>query len=73
MTQRSITRDEVEKTLGNPFEVVPVRYRRSAACSRLSNRRYLVVIYERIEEDFIVVTALKVNRQGAIKYGFTRV
>lgn len=73
MAERLIAKVEVEKALRSPLEVVPVRYGRSAALNRLSRRAFLVVIYERGQEDFIVVTAVKVNKAGAKRYGFTRV
>lgn len=50
---------------------VSVRYGRRAARGRLPKRSYLVVIYEREGEDFIVITALKTKGEGARKYGFT--
>jgi hypothetical protein len=73
LAERSITETDVERTLRNPAEVIRVRYNRHAACNPLSNRKFLVVIYEQEEEDFIVVTAFITNRKGAKRYGFTRV
>ena len=73
MTERSITEAEVEETLASPLEVVPTRYGRSAACIEQGSGKYLVVIFEGPPEDFIVVTAIKVDKGRARRYGFTRV
>jgi Domain of unknown function (DUF4258) len=73
MKERSITEAEVEETLARPLEVVPTRYARSAACTMREHGRCLVVIFERSQEDFLVVTALKVDRDRARRFGFTRV
>ena len=53
--------------------VVQTRYGRRVACKRLVGRKYVVVVFEEDREDFIVVTALKVNKDRLRKYGFTRV
>jgi hypothetical protein len=73
LLHRSISEDDVEKTLRDPWDNVMVRFGRRAACSRLPRGRYLVVVCEEDGEDFIVVTALKTSRTGARRYGFTRV
>jgi len=73
MTERSITEAEVEEVLARPLEVVSTRYERSAACMRSASGKYLVVIFEGPQEDFIVVTAVKVDKDRARRYGFTRV
>jgi hypothetical protein len=73
MKERSIAEAEVGETLARPLEVVPTRYGRSAACTVQEGGRCLVVIFERSQEDFLVVTALKVDRDRARRLGFTRV
>ena len=64
---------DVESTIRSPLESMPVRYGRHAVRGLLPGGRFLVVIYEQVEEDFIVVTAVKTNKEGATRYGFTRV
>lgn len=73
MVERSISTEEVEAAIRNPLEVIPARYSRNAVSSLLPDGRFLVVIYEREEEDFIVVTAVKTNKEGARRVGFTRI
>ena len=73
LAERSIAQRDVEGTVRSPIEVVPVKYGRRAAFSRLSRGKHLVVVYEQEAQDFIVVTAVKVNKRGVGKYGFTGV
>ena len=73
MAERSIPREEIEKAIRNPLELIPARYGRHAACNLLPGGRFLVVIYEGEEEDFIVVTAVKTNKEGVRRVGFTRI
>ncbi len=73
MLERSITERDVEDTLAHPFEFVQARYGRKAACRRLSSRKYLVVVFEDEGEGFIVITAVKVDKDRARRFGFTRV
>jgi mRNA-degrading endonuclease RelE of RelBE toxin-antitoxin system len=70
--ERSIAKSDVDETISNPTQAITVRYGRKAAFRRL-RRGYLVVIYEEREEDFIVVTAVKVNKERVRRYGFTRI
>ena len=49
------------------------RYGREAACGKLGTGKYLVVILERHDEDLIVVTALKANKDRLERFGFTGV
>lgn len=72
MLERVINESDVGMTISNPTQVIPVRYGRRAAFRRLG-RGFLVVTYEEREEDFIVVTAVKVNKERVRRYGFTRV
>jgi hypothetical protein len=73
MTERSISQEDVEVTIRNPRETVLVKYGRLAALSPLRRGRHLVVVYEQEDQDFILITAVKVNKRGAGKYGFTRI
>ena len=73
MLERSITEEEVKGALEHPLEVIQIRYGRKAACGRLPRGKYVVVIFEEAEQDFIVVTAVEVDRNRVRRYGFTRV
>jgi Domain of unknown function (DUF4258) len=73
MVERSIVAEEVEMAIRNPLEAIPARYGRNAVSCLLPDGRFLVVIYEREEEDFIVVTAVKTNKEGVRRVGFTRI
>ena len=73
MVERSISTKDIETAIGSPLEVIPVRYGRHAVYNLLPGERFLVVIYEQEEEDFIVVTAVKTNKEGARRVGFTRI
>ncbi len=73
MLERSITVREVESTLAYPLEVVQTRYGRRAACRRLAGGKYLVAVFEGAGEDFIVVTAVRVDKNRVRRYGFTQV
>jgi plasmid stabilization system protein ParE len=70
LAERSILAKDVESTIRDPLELAPVRYGRQAACRLLPHGRFLVVFYEQEEEDFIVVTAVKTDKEGARRYGF---
>ena len=71
LTERSILVRDIESAIRNPLDLVQVRYGRLAVCGLLPGGKFVVVVYEKEEEDFIVVTAVKTNREGARRYGFT--
>nr|WP_276977047.1 DUF4258 domain-containing protein [Ferrimicrobium acidiphilum] len=73
MVERSIFAEDIEVAIGNPLEVIPAKYGRHAVSSLLPDGKFLVIIYEQEEEDFIVVTAVKTNKEGARRVGFTRI
>ena len=73
IAERKIRPDDVETAIKEPFELIGARYGRFAACLKLQRSGFLIVVYEREDEDFLVVTAVKVNREGAKRFGFTRV
>ncbi len=73
MAERSISEGDVEAALTSPLELISTRYGRNAACGRLAGRKFIIVICEPDREDFIVVTAVKVTKERAKRYGFTRV
>lgn len=72
MSERGISEDEVIATLINPLEVVRGRYGRELFTRHFGPCDYVVVVVERADEDLIVVTVLKVDRERALRYGFTR-
>lgn len=73
MREREITKEEVSVTLALSTETKEMRKARQGAFRHLGGDSYLVVIFERHDEDFIIVTALKVDRNRLKKYGFARV
>lgn len=73
MREREITKEEVIETLGAPLETRELRFGRQGAIRHLVGDSFLVVIAERSNEDLIVVTALKVNRDRVRRYGFARI
>jgi len=73
MEERGITEDEVKTTLMRPLEIVKGKYGRELFTRHFRPCYYVVVVVERADEDLIVVTALKVDRERVLRYGFTRV
>ena len=71
--ERSIDSRDVENVIQDPLEVIPARFGRNAACKLLEEGLFLVVVYERRDEDFIVITAVKLSKRGAMRFGFTRI
>lgn len=69
-----MTRAEVENILLHPLAVKETRYGRKAAygAPRLDSK-HTVVIFEENDEEFIVVTAMKVDKERLERYGFTGV
>ncbi len=70
MVERGISADEVRATLGSPIEITMVRYGRRAACRHFPECYYVVVIFEPVEEELIVVTVVRVNEERVRRYGF---
>jgi hypothetical protein len=73
MREREISHEEISETLVRPDEIREMRYGRHGAFKRLVGGNFLVVIFERYNEDLIVVTALKVDESRVKRYGFTRI
>ncbi|HXW94083.1 MAG TPA: DUF4258 domain-containing protein [Nitrososphaerales archaeon] len=71
LAERSIQVRDVEIAIRNILDLVQVRYGRFAVCGLLPSGKFVVVVYEKEEEDFIVITAVKTNREGARRYGFS--
>ena len=72
MLERSISEAEFKAAIEDPLETVETRYGRTAVCAG-SAGKYLVVILEKASGELIVVTALKVDKARARRYGFSRV
>jgi hypothetical protein len=47
------------------------RYGRKVGCKELDHGKYVVVVFERRNENLIVVTSLKVDKGRLERYGFT--
>jgi len=74
MRERSIHDRDVEGVLHNPIEVIETKYARRAALGRPSTGdKLVVVVFEALGGDFIVVTTIKVDGDRARRYGFTRI
>jgi hypothetical protein len=62
MQERFITEREAGAILNHPIEVIETKYARQAALGRPSTGdKFIVVVFEVSGEDFIVVTALKID------------
>lgn len=72
MLERSISEEEVRAAINDPMDTVETRYGRTAVCAR-SAEKYIVVVLEKASGELIVVTALKVDKERARRYGFRRV
>ena len=70
MRERWISKSDVEETLSHPLDVTETRHGRKAALGRLDAGKFIVVIFEGLDEDLIVVTSLKVDRDRLERYGF---
>jgi hypothetical protein len=73
LAERSITERMSRMCLKTHLNIVSARCGRHAMCGRLSNKGYLAVIYEEEGQNFIVVIAVKLNKEGTKSYGFTGV
>ena len=72
MLERSISEPEVQAAVDSPLETIKTRHGRTAVCAG-SAGKYLVVVLEKSGGELIVVTALKVDKERARRYGFDRV
>jgi hypothetical protein len=70
MLERGVSKVEVEDTLAHPLEVRDTKHGRKAACGGRLDGGYTIVIFEADHEDLIVITAMKINSDGAKRYGF---
>ena len=70
--ERGITLEQIELVVQEPSEVIDVKFGRKAAF-RQFGEEYVVVIYEERNNEIVVVTTLKVDRERLIRYGFVGV
>ena len=73
MHDRRISKEEINETLLRPAETRQLRYVRQGVFKRLTGDSFLIVVFEKSNEDLIVVTALKVDERRVKRYGFTRI
>jgi len=73
MHDRRISKEEINETLLRPAETRQLRYGRQGVFKRLTGDSFLIVVFEKSNEDLIVVTALKVDERRVKRYGFTRI
>ena len=73
MVERGISPNEVYEVLEKPLDTTSVRFGRKACTRHFSNCHYVVVVIDQKDQDLIVVTAIRTNRKGALRYGFTRI
>ncbi len=70
--ERGIDLNHVELTVREPVEVINVKFGRKAAFKQFGEK-YVVVIYEERNDEIIVVTTLKVDKERLKRYGFSRI
>lgn len=70
--ERGISIEQIELTVKEAKEVIDVKFGRKAAFKRFGEE-YLVVIYEKRNNEIVVVTTLKVDKKRLMRYGFSRV
>lgn len=67
MHETEISKEEISETLLRPAETRGLRYGRHEVFKRLTRDSFLVLIFEKRNEDLIVVTALKVDESRVEK------
>ncbi len=70
--ERGITLEQIKLVVQEPSEVIDVKFGRKAAFKQF-REEYVVVIYEERNNEIVVVTTLKVDRERLIRYGFVGV
>ena len=70
--ERGIDLSQVELVIREPLEIIDVKFGRKAAFRQLGEK-YLVAVYEEQNDEIVVVTALKVDKERLRRYGFSRV
>ena len=72
MEERGIEKEEIEFVIGEPREVIQVKYGRLAAFDYF-NGEGLVVIYQKHNDKIEVVTAIRADKRRLRRYGFSRI
>ncbi len=72
LNQREITQEDVTHALGNPVETIQAKRNRIATYSQVKER-YLLVIFEKLNNEELVITAMWSDRTRLRRFGFTRV
>jgi predicted site-specific integrase-resolvase len=70
--ERGIDLSQVGLVIREPLEVIDVKFGRKAAFKQFGEK-YLVAIYEEQNDEIVVVTTLKVDKERLRRYGFSRV
>ena len=70
--ERSIDLKQIEEVLRNPTETIDVKFGRKASY-RQYNDKFIVVIFEEHDDEIVVVTVLRVDKERLRGYGFSRV
>jgi len=72
LTQREITQENITYALANPVETIQAKRNRIAIYSQI-NDRYLLVIFEKLNNEELVITAIWSDRRRLRRFGFTRI
>jgi len=72
LTQREITQENITYALANPLETTQAKRNRIAIYSQI-NDRYLLVIFEKLNNEELVITAIWSDRRRLRRFGFTRI
>ena len=73
MMERGIGEEEVWATVCEPLDVVRGRHGRTLFTRHFVPCYYIVAVVEQANEDLIVITVLRVDRERVLRYGFIRV
>ena len=61
-----------EEVLRNPTETINVKFGRKASYRQYDDK-FIVVIFEKHDDEIVVVTVLRVDAERLRRYGFSRV
>jgi hypothetical protein len=72
LAQRGITQESISYAFANPIETIQAKRNRIAIYSQV-NERYLLVIFEKLNNEELVITAMWSDRKRLRRFGFARV
>jgi hypothetical protein len=72
LTQRGITQENIAHALANPIETIQAKRNRTAVYSQI-NDRYILVIFEKLNNEELVITAMWSEIRRLRRFGFTRI